>query len=165
MYPPRIEPQPGQESVWDYPRPPRLEPSTEHIQIVFNHEVIVDSRRTWRILETTHPPTYVIPPDDVNMTYLVRSNRQTFCEFKGIATYYTVKVGSRHAENAVWSYAKPSDPRYEPVSGYLGFYAGPMDRCTVNGEVVKPQDGNLYSGWITSNVVGPFKGGPGTWGW
>ncbi|MCS6939412.1 MAG: DUF427 domain-containing protein [Roseiflexaceae bacterium] len=160
----RIPPGPGQESVWDYPRPPRVEPTSRHIRVVFGGVTIADTRRALRVLETSHPPTYYIPPDDVRMEHLTPTNKRSFCEFKGMAGYYTVQVGEKRAENAAWFYARPS-PGYEALAGYIAFYPGRMDACYVDDERVVAQEGDFYGGWITSDIVGPFKGGPGTWGW
>lgn len=160
----RIEPQPGQESVWDYPRPPRIEKSTRHIRVVFNGETIADTTNAYRILETSHPPAYYIPQDDIRMEYLMPTNRRTICEFKGAASYWTVQLGDRKAQNAAWSYGSPSTA-YEAAKDHICFYANYMDACYVDDEKVVPQEGDFYGGWITSDVVGPFKGAAGTWGW
>ncbi|MGG6297874.1 DUF427 domain-containing protein [Leptolyngbya sp. AN02str] len=160
----RTPPAPGQESVWDYPRPPRLEPVTQPIQIVLNGVTIADTHRAMRVLETSHPPVYYIPPDDIQMQYLVASPRSSFCEWKGMAGYCTVTVGDRTLTDVAWYYPEPT-PSFAPIKDYVAFYAGPMDACYVGGEKVTPQPGGFYGGWITSNIVGPFKGEPGTWGW
>ncbi|HIK22385.1 MAG TPA: DUF427 domain-containing protein [Thermosynechococcus sp. M3746_W2019_013] len=160
----QMPPAPGQESVWDYPRPPRLEPTAKHLRVVFNGVVIADTQRGQRVLETSHPPVYYFPPEDVQLQYLVPSARQTFCEWKGQGAYYHVKVGDRQAENAAWYYPKPT-PAFAPIRNYIAFYAALMDECTVDGVVVIPQPGGFYGGWITPDIVGPFKGAPGTWGW
>lgn len=160
----RIPPAPGQESVWDYPRPPRLEPTSKHLRVVFNGVVIAETQRGQRVLETSHPPVYYFPPEDVQAQYLVPSSRQTFCEWKGQGAYYHVKVGDRQVNNAAWYYPKPT-PAFAPIRNYIAFYAGLMDECTVDGVVVIPQPGGFYGGWITPDIVGPFKGAPGTWGW
>lgn len=163
--PKRIEPGPGQESVWDYPRPPKVEPSSRRIRVVFNGVTIVDSTNTIRVLETSHPPAYYIPINDVQMEYLHPvAGKRTYCEFKGAASYWTVKVGDNVSEGTVWSYESPNQG-YEAIQGYLCFYAGAMDACYVDDEKVQPQEGDFYGGWITSEIVGPFKGGAGTWGW
>jgi uncharacterized protein (DUF427 family) len=152
------------ESVWDYPRPPRVEPTSKHIRVVFNGVTIAETRRALRVLETSHPPTYYIPPEDVCMEFLIPSGRSTYCEFKGVAHYWTVRVGDREASNAAWSYPQPSRG-YEALRDYLAFYASRVDACYVDGEMVTPQPGDFYGGWITSDVTGPFKGGPGTERW
>jgi len=160
----RIEPGPGQESVWDYPRPPRLEDSPKAIRVVFNGITIVDTHRAQRVLETSHPPVYYLPPEDIKMEYLVRTTQGSFCEWKGRALYYTVVVGDKQATNAAWSYPSPT-PAFASIKDYLAFYPHLMDACYVNDEQVKPQPGNFYGGWITNDIVGPFKGAAGTWGW
>jgi uncharacterized protein (DUF427 family) len=162
--PQRIEPGPGQESVWDYPRPPRLEDTGKQIQVVFNGTVIADTTRGKRVLETSHPPTYYIPMDDIKMEYLHSTSRSTMCEWKGAAAYYTIQVGDRTAENAAWRYPRPT-AAFADIANYITFYPAQMDACYVGGELVTPQPGNFYGGWVTSDVVGPFKGQPGTMGW
>lgn len=157
-------PLPGQESVWDYPRPPRAELSNKHIQVTFNSVVIADTHRAVRMLETSHPPVYYIPPEDAQMQYFEITQRRTYCEFKGGASYYTISVNGKTAENAGWFYAKPT-AGFEIIANYFALYSGVMDQCTINGEIVQAQPGDFYGGWITSDIVGPFKGGPGTWGW
>ena len=164
MKPKRIEPGPGQESVWDYPRPPRVENVSKHIQVVFNDVTIADTFEAKRVLETSHPPVYYIPKEDIRMEYLEELRGSSFCEWKGRARYYTVAVGDRRAESAAWSYPDPAQG-FAAIKDHLAFYAGPMDACYIDGERVEPQSGGFYGGWITSNIVGPFKGGPGTMGW
>jgi uncharacterized protein (DUF427 family) len=154
----------GQESVWDYPRPPRLEPTARHIEVVFNGVTIADTRRAMRVLETSHPPVYYIPPEDIRMEHLTPTRRSSFCEWKGAAAYYTLRVGDVSAENAAWFYASPSEG-FEPIAGYVAFYPGRMEACYVDGERARAQPGDFYGGWITRDIVGPFKGKPGTMGW
>jgi len=160
----RIEPGPDQESVWDYPRPPRVEETTRHVQVVFDREVIADTRRAKRVLETSHPPVYYIPPEDVRMEYLTETGRRTWCEWKGQASYCSLDVSGRRVENAAWFYAKPTTG-YKDIQGHVAFYPGKMDACYVDGERVQAQPGDFYGGWITDDIVGPFKGGPATVGW
>jgi uncharacterized protein (DUF427 family) len=160
----RIVPQAGQESVWDYPRPPRVEVVSQRLRVIFNGQVIADTTAGLRVLETSHPPSYYFPPAAVQMDYLSALSHTTFCEFKGIASYWTVRVGDRTAQNAVWGYLQPA-VGYEALKGYFSFYANHMEACYVGDERVQPQAGDFYGGWITSNIVGPFKGAPGTWGW
>lgn len=160
----RIQPEPGQESVWDYPRPPRLEHTNKHIQVIFNGVAIADTHNAKRVLETSHPPVYYIPPSDIKMEYLVRTPQSSFCEWKGYAGYYTVAVGDKRVENAAWFYPNPT-PSFATIKDCVAFYPHLMDACYVDGEKVQPQPGNFYGGWITSDIVGPFKGDPGTWGW
>ncbi len=163
MTPRRIEPAPGQESVWDYPRPPRLEPSTRLIRVVFDGQVVAETRSGFRVLETSHPPVFYIPPQDIKTT-LERSSRSTFCEWKGRARYHTLRGADRRSPDAAWSYPEPT-PAFEPIRDYLAFYPSRVDECTVDGEVVQCQPGDFYGGWITPEVIGPFKGDAGTWGW
>lgn len=160
----REAPAPGQESVWDYPRPPRLEPTTRRLRVVFAGVTIADTLRGYRVLETSHPPVYYIPPSDLQRQYLLPAAGSSFCEFKGQASYYHVVVGARRAENAAWYYSKPT-AAFMPIAGAVAFYAGKLDACYVDDELVTPQPGGFYGGWITADVVGPFKGGPGTMGW
>ncbi len=160
----RIEPGPGQESVWDYPRPPRLEATNRQIRIVFRGLEIVNTHRAYRVLETSHPPVYYLPPADIQMQYLSPTTRRSVCEWKGQATYYTLSVGEARVVDVAWSYPHPT-PAFAAIAGYLAFYARPMDACYVDAERVTPQPGEFYGGWITSEIVGPFKGSPGTWGW
>jgi len=160
----RVEPGPGQESVWDYPRPPRVERISKRIEVVYNGVVIADSRSAWRVLETSHPPAYYIPPQDIRMECLQAAMGSSFCEWKGQAGYYDVRVGDKTTPNAAWYYPKPT-PAFAGIKDHVAFYAQPMDACTVDGEQAQPQPGQFYGGWITHDIVGPFKGEPGTWGW
>jgi uncharacterized protein (DUF427 family) len=159
--PKRTPPGPGQESVWDYPRPPRLEEVNARIRVVFNGTTIADTHRSKRVLETSHPPNYYIPPEDVNMQFLQKTPGSSVCEWKGTATYYTVVVGRQRAERAAWSYPNPTIA-FAVIRDYVAFYAGAVDECYVDGERVTPQPGGFYGGWITKNILGPFKGEPGT---
>jgi uncharacterized protein (DUF427 family) len=154
---------PGQESVWAYPRPPRLEATTRELRVVLAGTVVARSRRGFRVLETSHPPNYYLPLDDVAPDALLRSDRSTFCEFKGHAHYYTVRGGGRVERDAAWGYDHPN-AAYAPLTGCVAFYPGRLD-CFVDGEPVVAQPGGFYGGWITADVVGPFKGEPGTAGW
>lgn len=158
-------PGPGQESVWDYPRPPRVEPSDEPVEIWFGGERIAVTATSWRVLETSHPPTYYLPRNAFRGGALVPvEGRHTVCEWKGRADYFDVVVGDRVAPGAAWSYPDPM-PGFEVIRDAVAVMAAPMDRCLVAGEEVVPQPGGFYGGWITDRVVGPFKGEPGTWGW
>ena len=166
-FPTRPEPDPvgpGQESAWEYPRPPRLEATSSHLLVVLDGVTVADTTRAYRVLETSHPPNYYFPPDDVAPGVLVRSAGGSFCEWKGKAHYFTVQAGSRVEEDAAWAYATPS-AAFAPIRDHVAFYAGRMDECFVDGERVVPQPGGFYGGWITSTVTGPFKGGPGSRGW
>jgi len=164
MKPIRIEPGPGQESVWDYPRPPCVEAVDKHIEVVFNSVTIADTHEAKRVLETSHPPVYYIPQKDIRMEYLVEEPGSSICEWKGEANYYSVVVGNEKTEKSAWYYPDPN-PAFAAIKDFVAFYAGPMDACYVDGERVKPQPGGFYGGWITSDIVGPFKGAPGTLGW
>ncbi len=122
------------------------------------------STRGFRVLETSHPPGYYIPREDVTQGMLERSGRTSVCEFKGVATYWHIRTEDRLIRDGAWSYEDPTEA-FRPIAGHLAFYAEKMDDCFVNGERVIPQEGNFYGGWITANIRGPFKGGPGTMGW
>ena len=160
----RVEPGPGQESVWDYPRPPRLEDSDKRVEVVFGGVKIADTTRAKRVLETSHPPVYYVPPEDIRIEHLRVTGGTSFCEWKGAARYYDVSVDGRAAARAAWSYPDPV-PAYASLKGHVAFYPSKMDACYVDGERVETQGGDFYGGWITSDIVGPFKGAPGTWGW
>jgi uncharacterized protein (DUF427 family) len=160
----REVPGPGQESVWDYPRPPRLEPTLRRIRIVFAGVTIVDTTDAWRVLETSHPPNYYIPPAAFPEGALVPSPGGSVCEWKGRAAYLSVRAAGRVAESAAWTYPDPT-PGFAALAGYVAVYPAAMDACLVDDEIVTPQPGSFYGGWITSDVVGPFKGVPGSWGW
>ena len=151
------------ESVWDYPRPPRVEPSARRVRIVLGGAVIADSVRSHRVLETSHPPVYYLPLEDVAPEALVPSpGRTTFCEWKGSASYFDAIGGDgRRVERAAWTYLTPS-PGFESIRDAVAFYPARMDECTLDGEVVQPQDGGFYGGWITSDILGPFKGAAAT---
>jgi len=162
--PERIEPGPGQESVWEYPRPPRLEPVADRLTVTFGGVVVADTTAGFRVLETSQAPAYYFPPDDVEAGCLRASRSRTWCEWKGAASYVDVVVGDLTVTDAAWTYPTPT-PAFAPIAGFLAFYAQKADRCTVGDDVVLPNDGDFYGGWITSRVVGPFKGAPGTRGW
>lgn len=162
--PERIRPGRGQESVWDYPRPPRLEKVTLRLRVSFAGENVADTRAGYRVLETSHPPAYYFPADDVQQAFLKPARDHTFCEYKGTARYWTLVVGERRSENAAWSYPQPT-AAFMAIKDYLSFYASRVDGCWVGDERVEPQPGDFYGGWITASIVGPFKGGPGTKSW
>ncbi len=156
---------PGQESVWDYPRPPRVEPTDELVRVALGGVVVVETRRALRVLETSHPPGYYLPVDDFAPGALVPSpGGESWCEFKGVAGYLDVVGGSSTARRAAWTYPRPA-PGYEVLRDHVALYPGAMDQVTVDGEAVRAQEGGFYGGWITGRVVGPFKGAPGTRGW
>jgi uncharacterized protein (DUF427 family) len=155
---------PGQESVWSYPRPPRLEATGRRLRVVLGGAVIAETRAGFRVLETSHPPNYYFPAHDVVDGALARGAGASWCEFKGRAHYFDVRGGNRLERDAAWGYDDPS-PGFEPLRGCVAFYPGRMDACFVDAEEVIAQPGGFYGGWITNDVVGPFKGTPGTMGW
>lgn len=162
--PTREVPGPGQESVWDYPRPPEIRPSDEEVEIWFAGRRIAHTRRALRVVETSQAPAYYLPADAVERDVLVPSDRSSLCEWKGSAHYFDVVVGERRAPAGAWWYPEPWD-RYAALAGHVAFYPQLMDRCLVDGEPVRANEGSFYGGWVTSRVTGPFKGAPGTAGW
>ncbi|HSK94365.1 MAG TPA: DUF427 domain-containing protein [Candidatus Angelobacter sp.] len=163
--PPRIPPEPGQQSAWDFPRPPAVVPSDRHVRVELGGQVVAESRRAIRVLETAGAPTWYLPPADVRMELLVPvPGRRTVCEWKGTATYFDLVVGERRSERAAWTYADPR-PGFEAIRDHIAFYPARVDAALVDGERAGPQGGGFYGGWVTSDVVGPFKGDPGTEGW
>ena len=153
------------ESVWDYPRPPALEPCTRRVRVVLGDVTIADSARALRLLETSHPPAIYVPRQDVAPGVLTAAGRPpSFCEWKGIATYLDVHGGGRTARAAAWTYPEPV-ARYADLAGHVSFYPGLMDACLLGDEVVRAQEGGFYGGWVTADIEGPFKGAPGTAGW
>lgn len=157
-------PGPGQESVWDYPRPPAVETSTESVEVWLGGERVAASTRTLRVLETSHPPTYYVPAEDFVEGSLRPVPGSSFCEWKGAAAYFDVVAAGALAPRAAWTYPTPTRG-FEQLVGHVAVMPGAVDRCVVDDEVVAAQAGGFYGGWITSRVVGPFKGEPGTWGW
>ena len=156
-------PSPGQESVWDYPRQPKLVDDNRRVVVRFGGITIADSVKTYRVLETAGPPTFYIPPKDVRVELLLPFPGASVCEWKGTAKYWGVK-GSAPAREAVgWSYPMAQTP-YEPIAGCYSFYPGRVE-CFVDNERVRPQPGFFYGGWVTNEIVGPWKGEPGTEGW
>lgn len=164
LSPTRVAAAPGQESVWDYPRPPRLEKVQDHVRVVFAGETIAETDHAFRVLETSHPPVYYLPPDHVRMDFLVAAGGRSFCEFKGTAKYWSLDVGTKRSEQAAWSYPDPISA-FAELRDHLAFYASRVDECWIGNERVQPQPGDFYGGWITSRVVGPFKGSDGTLEW
>jgi uncharacterized protein (DUF427 family) len=150
--------------VWDYPRPPRVELCARRLRVEFGGETLAETVRAYRMLETSHPPTYYIPQADVKMELLRPNTARSFCEFKGEARYWDICAGVRTSVAAAWSYSSPS-PQYAVLRDYLAFYPHRVDACFVDGELVSAQEGDFYGGWITSDLAGPFKGGPGTRWW
>jgi uncharacterized protein (DUF427 family) len=155
---------PGQESVWDYPRPPSAEVTGRHVVVEVGGRPIADTRRAVRVCEPSHPPVYYVPRDDVADGVLERAPGGSWCEWKGSAAYWDVVVEGRRVAQAAWSYEDPS-PGFEHLRGAVAFYPGKVDRALVDDEPARPQAGGFYGGWITDEVVGPFKGEPGTLGW
>lgn len=163
--PRRAPPGMGEESVWDYPRPPALEEAQTLVEVWLGGVRIANSHRALRVLETSHPPVYYIPLDDILPDVLDQIPKlRTLCEHKGRATYFNVSAGGTTVERAAWTYQRPRN-HYGDLRDHVAFYAEKMDRCLVDGEPVQPQPGGYYGGWITRELIGPFKGRPGTEGW
>lgn len=160
----RVVPGPGQESVWDYPRPPRVEPVPERLRVIVDGETIAETAHGLRVLETAGAPVYYFPPEDVRMDLLAASPHTSFCEWKGTAVYYALVGTGRRIENVAWSYPAPN-LGYEAIRGCLAFYVGRVDEAWVGDERATPQPGHFYGGWMTSRIVGPIKGEPGSQGW
>ncbi len=152
------------ESVWDYPRPPRVEKSSERVVVTHAGVVLADTTASLRLLETSHPPTYYLPRSAFTDGVLRPGQGASWCEWKGQAAYFDVVVGDVVLSAIAWTYPTPTRG-FESLTDHVALYPGRVDRCTVDGEVVEPQPGNFYGGWITSRVTGPFKGAPGTSGW
>lgn len=155
---------PGKESVWSYPRPAVAVPSASHVVIEHHGTVVADAQSSIRTLETSHPPSYYIPVADISPGLLRRAEGSSFCEWKGTAEYWDVVVGDTVLHRVGWSYPDPT-PTFAKLRDHIAFYPASFDRCSVDGETVVPQAGGFYGGWITSRVVGPFKGVPGSQGW
>lgn len=164
MRPTPDQPTEGQESVWSFPRPAIAEPSLARIVIRHSGLTIADTCSSIRTLETSHPPSYYIPLSDIAAEHLQRAEGGSFCEWKGTAVYWHVVVGDQVLSRVGWSYPDPTSS-FESLRDHVAFYAAPFDQCTVDGEIVVPQAGLFYGGWVTSRMAGPFKGGPGTQGW
>lgn len=152
------------EKVADYPRPPALVADTRRVRIVFAGQAIFDGTGAWRVLETFHPPTWYLPPSGFAPGVLRAASGTSVCEWKGRARYFDLVAGTHAATRAAWSYPDPT-PAFAAIAGYVAVYAGRVDACFVGDERVTPQPGDFYGGWITADVAGPFKGGPGTLGW
>ena len=154
-----------EESVWDYPRPPAVEPCRRRVRIEHDGAVIADSNRALRVLETASPPTIYIPTKDIDTGLLTPApGKRSACEWKGMASYFHVGSGDRLAEHAAWTYEDPKDP-YSVLRGHIAFYAGRLDACQLDEELVTPQGGAFYGGWVTAEIIGPHKGEAGTEGW
>jgi uncharacterized protein (DUF427 family) len=154
----------GQESVWDYPRPAIAEQVSSHLKIIHRGVTVAETRRGVRTLETSHPPSYYFPPEDVAVSLLSASVNTSMCEWKGAARYYDVTVLGKTFPSVAWSYPSPTSS-FLILSGFISFYAAPFEDCFVDGEKVTPQPGGFYGGWITSKLAGPFKGVPGSRFW
>ena len=152
------------ENVWDYPRPPALEPVSRPVRIAFAGRTIASTAAAFRVLETSHPPVYDLPRAAFAGCEVEPSSGGSFCEWKGAARYWSIRAGGHVADRCAWSYPDPA-PAFAAIRDHLAVYAGAMDRCWVGDEAVVPQPGGFYGGWITSDLVGPFKGGPGSMGW
>ncbi len=156
--------QPGEESVWDYPRPPKVEAVVTELKVVLGGEVIATSNASFRVLETSHPPNYYLPLEAFTEGAVVAADGVSFCEWKGRATYCTLRGGGMSAMHAAWGYDTPS-PAFAALRGHISLYPQHVDACYVDGELVEPQPGGFYGGWITRGIKGPFKGVPGSRGW
>ena len=159
-----LTPGPGQESVWDYPRPPRVEPVPARVRVVVDGVTVADTLRALRVLETSHPPVYYVPRADVLGAAIRPANGSSVCEWKGVAGYWSIVTPARRIERAAWSYEDPSQG-FEAIAGHLAFYAGLVDEAWVGDERARPQPGGFYGGWVTPGIVGPVKGEAGSWGW
>jgi uncharacterized protein (DUF427 family) len=152
------------ENVWDYPRPPALHPVARRVRIEFGGRTIAATDAAFRVLETSHPPVYYLPRAAFTGCTLEAADGASFCEWKGTARYWSIRAGDCVAKRAAWSYQDPT-PAFVALRDHLAVYAGAMDRCFVGDAVVTPQPGGFYGGWITCDLLGPFKGGPGSMGW
>ena len=153
------------ERVWDYPRPPAVVPCERRVRIELGGETIADSTGALRVLETSHPPTIYVPPADVRFDLLSpAATGPTWCEFKGTAHYFDGAVSDVRVPSVAWSYPSPS-PGYEALRDHLAFYPSRVDAAWLGDERVAAQESDFYGGWITTDLVGPFKGPPGTRGW
>jgi uncharacterized protein (DUF427 family) len=164
MRPNLIVPQAGQESVWDYPRPAILQDINKHVKVICNGIVLAETKIGKRVLETSHPPTYYFPPEDIKLEHLIATPKRNLCEWKGAYQYYDISIGDKHLKYAAWRYFDPTT-NLVPIQKYYGLITALMGACYVNDELVKPQSGEFYGGWITADIVGSFKGEPGTWLW
>jgi uncharacterized protein (DUF427 family) len=162
--PARVEPGDGQESVWDYPRPPRFEPTCRRLRVVLGGVTIADTVSGLRVLETSHAPNYYFPPADISPDALIPNDGSSWCEWKGQARYHTARGADRVEPSAGWSYSTPN-PAYAELARMVAFYPALVDGCFVDDERARAQPGGFYGGWITNDVVGPCKGVPGTNWW
>ena len=150
--------------MWSYPRPPRVEPSGRRVEITLGGTIVAATTAALRVLETSHPPVWYLPVEAFGPGVLVPVEGASYCEYKGMASYFDLVAGEVRAPRAAWTYPLPTRG-YEALTGHVAVYPGRVDRCTVDGEVVRAQEGDFYGGWITDEIVGPFKGAPGTRGW
>ena len=157
-----IAPVEGEESVWDYPRPPRIVPDRRRVEVRSCGVLIASTIAAFRILETASPPTFYLPAVDVDLVKLVRVPGNSACEWKGLAGYWAL-AGDKSRRAVGWSYEKPLT-EFAMIAGALSFYPALVD-CTVDGERVRPQPGGFYGGWVTNEIVGPVKGAPQTGHW
>ncbi|WP_174297177.1 DUF427 domain-containing protein [Sphingomonas bacterium] len=162
MHPDPIRP--GEESVWDYPRPAIAQPNGRHVRIEHRGTVVADTRVAFRVLEISHPAGWYLPPGSIATGALLPYEQRSFCEWKGVAVYWHLAVGGEVLHDVAWSYPTPT-AAFAGMVDHVAFYAASLDRCTVDGEVVRPQAGGFYGGWITADLGGPFKGAPGSAGW
>ena len=154
----------NKENVWDYPRPAICQPHKGIIKVIVDNKIIAKTNNAFRVIETSHPPTYYFPPSDVNVNLLKKNKKNSFCEWKGTANYVDLYMGEIKIFNIGWFYKSPKKD-FQSIKGYISFYASKAEKCIVNGEIVKKQEGEFYGGWITKNLTGPFKGAKGTSFW
>jgi len=157
------EPDAGEESVWDYPRPPKLSKDSRTVEVKWMDQTIAKTTASVRVLETASPPTFYLPPDDVKTEFFEKATGSSFCEWKGRATYWNITVNGNTLHKAAWSYENPTPP-FKGIAGYFSFYPGKLE-CYVDSVRVEPQPGGFYGGWMTPEIVGPVKGESGTGGW
>ena len=154
----------NKENVWNYPRPAIYQIHKGTIEVIVDNKTIAKTNKALRVIETSHPPTYYFPPEDVAMNLLKKNNSSSFCEWKGKANYVDLHLGKTKILNIGWFYNSPNK-KFQPIKEHISFYASKADKCIVNGELVKKQEGQFYGGWITKNLTGPFKGAKGTTFW
>lgn len=159
-----VEPGAGQESVWDYPRPPAVEPVTVPVRIELGSIVLAESRNAVRILETASAPAIYLPFRDIRMDLMEPEAQGSICEWKGPWNYWSIVTGKHNIPQAAWSYPEPWSG-YEPIRDHLSFYPAKVDACWLGDQRVEPQPGGFYGGWVTPEIVGPMKGDPGSGGW
>ncbi len=156
-------PGPGEESVWDYPRPPKIVKDSRIVVVKWMNQTIAKTTKSVRVLETASPPTFYLPPDDVKTELFEKTPGSSYCEWKGRAAYWNISVEGNTLQNAAWSYENPTPP-FKRIAGYFSFYPGKLE-CYVDNIRVKPQPGGFYGGWMTPEITGPVKGESGTGGW